>query len=87
MDILKIARPVGHCFYTDMSLARRPHLEQPKPRVQRNTPPALALRGWTVNAAARRLGCDFGHLARVLSGERSSKRLLERVAALPDLTN
>ncbi|MEO5914841.1 MAG: transcriptional regulator [Luteolibacter sp.] len=68
-----------------MSFARSGAVEQPKPRIQRNTPRILARRGWSINTAAKRLGCDVGHLSRVLSGERSSKSLMTRVNELPNL--
>ncbi|MFT3991856.1 MAG: hypothetical protein QM680_10655 [Luteolibacter sp.] len=69
-----------------MSLARHKPVEQRKPRVQRNTPNALSSKGWTLSKAASYLGCDHGHLRRVLTGERHSKRLSARIADLPDLT-
>ncbi len=40
-------------------------------------------KGWTYRSAANRLGVDVGHLYRVLTGERESRRLLSRVASLP----
>lgn len=46
-------------------------------------PSDLKRKGWTYRAAAERLGVDFGHLRRVLNGERQSQRLLRAVAGLP----
>lgn len=69
-----------------MSIARRVSPAKPKPRVQRGTPPILALKGWSATAAAEALGCDPSHLIRVAYGERHSKSLSARIAALPDLT-
>lgn len=46
-------------------------------------PSILKEKGWTYRAAAERLGVDFGHLRRVLHGERQSNRLLKAVHALP----
>lgn len=39
--------------------------------------------GWTLTHAATTLGVNPGHLSRVLRGERHSRRLLARLATLP----
>jgi lambda repressor-like predicted transcriptional regulator len=44
---------------------------------------ALRRKGWTLRPAAKELGVNFTHLHRVLSGERNSRSLLARAAALP----
>ena len=43
----------------------------------------LYSQGWTVKEAAEYLKVNKGHLSRVLSGNRQSKRLLRKVALLP----
>jgi len=40
-------------------------------------------RGWTLNEAAFALDVNPGHLSRVLNGDRESRRLVNRVKALP----
>ncbi len=47
----------------------------------------LKRRGWTQVAAARELGCHRIHLAKVLTGTRQSKSLLERISRLPKNPN
>lgn len=44
----------------------------------------LKRRGWTYQEAAAALGCSYGHLALVLICRRVSRRLLQRIAELPD---
>ncbi len=44
---------------------------------------ALYERGYTVAAAARRLGCTRAHLWHVLMGNRTSERLLHDAMTLP----
>lgn len=68
-----------------MTLARPRATEQPKPRIQRNTHPDLAGKGWSYNAASKFLNCEVSHLRRVLTGERTSKRLMAKIKALPKI--
>lgn len=44
---------------------------------------AFREKGWSYLAAGKALGVDFGHLRRVIRGERQSARLLSRIHALP----
>lgn len=44
---------------------------------------ALTAKGWSLRAAADRLGVHNTHLLRVLNGERTSEKLRARAAALP----
>ena len=44
-------------------------------------------RGWTYRKAAAFVGVNSSHLSRVFCGQRISKSLLERIAALPDLSS
>jgi hypothetical protein len=43
----------------------------------------LKRKGWTYRTAAPHLSVTYQHLCLVLTGKRSSARLLERIAALP----
>lgn len=71
-----------------MSFAATLKLGKAKPRVQRNSPPQLASKGWSLKAAAAQIGCDFSHLSRVISGERAMTRdMKSRIAELPNLAN
>lgn len=44
---------------------------------------ALKVKGWSYRTAAPALGVCYQHLAFVLTGRRESRRLLQRIAALP----
>lgn len=43
----------------------------------------MRAKGWSDRTAAKALGCTPVHLSYVLNGHRQSRRLLERVEALP----
>jgi transcriptional regulator with XRE-family HTH domain len=45
---------------------------------------ALRRKGWTQKAAAARLGISNVHLCYVLTGRRTSRRVLTAIAALPE---
>jgi transcriptional regulator with XRE-family HTH domain len=44
---------------------------------------ALRAKGWSYRTAAPELGVSFEHVSRVLNGQRVSKRLLDKIEALP----
>jgi lambda repressor-like predicted transcriptional regulator len=44
---------------------------------------ALKAKGWTYRSAAPELGVCYQHLALVLTHRRESRRLCQRIAALP----
>lgn len=43
----------------------------------------LKSKGWSYRAAAPRLGVHWAHLAKVLTGVRTSRRLLRKIELLP----
>lgn len=43
----------------------------------------LKAKGWSYRTAAPVLGVHYTHLARVLTGRRISRRLIDAIAALP----
>ena len=45
---------------------------------------ALRRKGYSYRRAAAALGCSFTHLSHVLTRRRESRRLLNRIAALPE---
>ncbi len=47
----------------------------------------LAQRGWSLRTAAPLLGVHFGHLQKVLTGQRESHSLLRRIEHLPSKSN
>jgi len=44
----------------------------------------LRARGWSYRRAAEFLGCSYPHVSYVLNGQRQSRRLLARIAAMPE---
>ena len=64
------------------------------PRIIPDAPPSAAQsaydsllsKGWSLRAAAARLGVHFGHLHKVLQGERASRRLIAAILSLPPKT-
>lgn len=43
----------------------------------------LYLKGYTISAAARRIGCSAAHVNMVVNGKRTSRSLISRLQALP----
>lgn len=43
----------------------------------------LKAKGWSIRAAALQTGVNWSHLARVITGERHSRRLIAKIHALP----